>query len=62
MDPSIGQDGDALEQPSQSMFHHYDASGAVSRERLLKPPTFMGLSPTLYLARDIKVGDVPYTS
>ena len=58
---SVGQDGDALEQPSQFMLHHYDASGAVNRGRLL---TFNPRGPlaTHYLISDVKVGNVSYIS
>jgi hypothetical protein len=58
---SVGQDDDALEQPSQFMLYHYDASGAVYRGRFpnLQPA---GPLPTHYLISDVRVGDVFYTS
>lgn len=58
---SVGRNDGALEQPSQFMLYHYDASGAVNRERLLTYNPH-GPPPTSYLISDVKVGDVSYTS
>jgi len=57
----VGQNDDALKQPSQFMLYHYDASGAVNRERLLTYNPHCP-SPNSYLISDVKVGDVSFTS